>query len=133
MRERPGIVLVPEWHVEESARSRHFDIRSDDRLPTADRGPHRFSEHRVDAGTAMLHFAANADDSTLAVGDGGSVEQLHQFWHESLAEHRTGLKQRSQIFDEFASERVPNNRHSHGPRSWPCSLNAKLGENGLTS
>jgi hypothetical protein len=56
---------VPEWHVEQSARSGHLDIRSDDRLSAADRRPHGFAEHRVNARTAMLHFASNPDDRTL--------------------------------------------------------------------
>src|SRR5690242_17467813 len=101
MRERPGIVLMPERYVENCTRTRHLDIRSDHRLSAAYRGPHRFAEHRMDAGTAMLHFARNADDRTLAIGDRGSVEQLHQFWHESLTQHRTGLEQRSQILGEL--------------------------------
>jgi len=56
---------VPERHVESSARSSHLHIRSDHRLPTTDRRPHRFSEHRVDAGTAVLHFARNTNDAPL--------------------------------------------------------------------
>ena len=36
MRERPGIVLMPERHIENRARSGHFDIRSNDRFPAAD-------------------------------------------------------------------------------------------------
>jgi len=40
----------------------------------------------------MLHFARNTDDRILAIGDRRSVEQLHQLWHEALAEHRPGLK-----------------------------------------
>ena len=80
---------MPEWHVEQSARSGHLDIRSDDRLPAADRGAHRFPEHRVDAGTAVLHFASDANYSTFAAGNCGSVERLHQIWRETLSEHRT--------------------------------------------
>ena len=34
-------------------------------------------------------------------------DQLYQFWHQAQAEHRSGLKQRPQIFDELAGERVP--------------------------
>ena len=83
---------MPKRHIEHSARSRHFHIRSDDRLSTTNRGSHRFPEHRVDTGTAVLHFARNTDDRSLAIRDCGSVEQLHQFWHELLPEHRTGLE-----------------------------------------
>src|SRR6266436_9509677 len=119
MRERPGIVLVPERHVEQSTRCGHLDIRPDHRLAAADCGPHRFAEHWMDAGTAVLHFVSNPDDCTFAVRDCGSAEQLHQLWHQALPEHRTGLEERSQIFDELTGERVPNDRHSNGPRSWP--------------
>ena len=64
---------MPERHVENSARSGDFDIRSDHRLSAADRSPHRFAEHGVDTGTAMLHFACDADSSAFAIGDRGSV------------------------------------------------------------
>jgi hypothetical protein len=74
----------------------------------------------MNARTTMLHFASDTDHSAFAIRDRGSVEQFHQLGHEPLAKHSTGLKQRSQILDKFASERVPNDRHSHGPRSWPC-------------
>src|ERR1700751_5361603 len=84
MGECPGIVLVPERHIEQSARSSHLDIRSDHRLPTTDRRPHRFAELRVDAGTAMLHFTRDAHDRAFAVGDRGSVEQFYQLWHQSF-------------------------------------------------
>ena len=57
------------------------DIRADHRLSAADRRPHRFAEHRVDAGTAVLHFARNTDDRALAIRDPRSIEQFHQVWH----------------------------------------------------
>ena len=80
---------MPERHVEQSARRGHLDVRSDHRLPSADRGSHRFPKHRVDAGTAVLHFASDANYSTFAAGNCGSVERLHQTWHETLSEDRT--------------------------------------------
>ena len=52
---------MPERYIEQSARSSHLDVRSDDRLSAADRRPHRLPEHWVDTGTAMLHFACNAN------------------------------------------------------------------------
>ena len=70
------------------------------------------------AGTAMLHFASDAHNRAFAVGDCGSVEQLHQLGHEALPEHRTGLEQRSQILDELTGERVSDHGHAHGPCSW---------------
>src|SRR5215469_753648 len=132
MREGPGIILVPERYIENSARSRNLDIRSDHRLPATDRRPHRFAEHRVDAGTAMLHFASDTNDSAFAIRDGGSVEQLHQLWHQALPEHSTGLEQRSQILDELTGEWVANNRHSDSPRNWPTCLNAEFREHRFT-
>jgi hypothetical protein len=57
-------------------------------------------------GTAVLHFASDTDDRALAVGDCGSVEHLHQLWHQALAEHRPGLEQRSQILDELTGLRI---------------------------
>ena len=61
----PGIVLVPERHAEDSARSGHLHIRSDYRPSAADRGPHRFFEHRVKARAAMLISASDTDDRAL--------------------------------------------------------------------
>lgn len=52
---------MPERHVEQSARSGHLHIRSDHRFSAADRRPHRFPEHWVDARTSMLHFATHWD------------------------------------------------------------------------
>jgi hypothetical protein len=60
----------------------------------------------MDAGTAMLHFASHADNSAFSIRNDRSVEQSHQFWHEPLTQHRTGLEQRSQIFDELTGEWV---------------------------
>src|ERR1700745_545875 len=74
----------------------------------------------------MLHLASDTNDSAFAIRDGGSVKQLHQFWHQALAEHRTGLKQRPQILDELTGERVPNDSHSHSPRNWPCCFDAEF-------
>jgi hypothetical protein len=48
---------VPEQYAENSASSGHLDIRADHRVPATDCGPHRPSEHRMDAGPAALHFA----------------------------------------------------------------------------
>jgi hypothetical protein len=124
--------LCPSGTFEQSTRRRHLYIRSDHRLSTADRRPHRLPEHRVNAGTAMLHFARNADDRTFAIGDSGSVEQLHQLWHEPLAKHCTGLGKRSQILDKLTGERVADHRHSHSPRDWPIYLNAEFREHGFT-
>ena len=42
-----------------SIHSSDLDIRADHRLSASDRRPHRFAEHRVDAGTAVLHLARN--------------------------------------------------------------------------
>src|SRR5260370_33645023 len=132
MREGPGIVLVPERHVEEGARSGPLHIRSDHRLPTTDRRPHRFAERRMHARTAMLHFARDAHNRAFAIGDCGSAEQLDQLWHQALPEHRTGLEQRPQIFDELTSERIADYRHSHGPRDWPICLEAEFREHRFT-
>ena len=66
----------------------------------------------MDARTAVLHFTSDTDDRTLAVSDCGAIEQLDQLWHQTLAEHRTGLEQRSQILDELTGERVPNDPYS---------------------
>jgi hypothetical protein len=57
----------------------------------------------MDAGTAVLHFASDTNDRAFAVGNCGSVEQLHQLWHQALPEHRTRLEQRSQILDELTT------------------------------
>jgi hypothetical protein len=46
----------------------------------------------MDARTAVLHFTSDTDDRTLAVSDCGAIEQLDQLWHQTLAEHRTGLE-----------------------------------------
>src|SRR5207248_3336227 len=132
MRERPGIVLVPQMHVEQSTRSRHLGVRPDYRLSAADRSPHRFAEHRMNARTAMLHFASNANDRAFAIRDCGSVEQLHQLGHQALPEHRTGLEQRFQILDKLTGERVGDHRHSHSPRDWPICFDAEFREDGFT-
>jgi hypothetical protein len=58
---------MTERNVERSASSGHLDIRSDHPLSAADRRPHRFPEHWMDAGAAVLHFASDTDDRALAV------------------------------------------------------------------
>ena len=64
---------MPERHIENRASSGHLDVRSDDRLATTDRGPHRFAKHRVDASTrpmAKTNFVvtpgAGAEDRRLS-------------------------------------------------------------------
>ena len=69
---------MPERPVEQSTRNGHLDIRSDYRLSAADCRPHGFPEHRMYARTAVLHFARNTNDRTLAIRDCGSVEQLEE-------------------------------------------------------
>ena len=56
---------MTERYVEHSATSGHLDIRPYYRFSAADRCPHRFAKHRVNARTAMLHLASNPDDRTL--------------------------------------------------------------------
>ena len=87
----------------------------------------------MDTGTAMLHFACNPDDRTFAIGDSGSAEQLHQLWHQALPEHRPGLEQRSQIFDELTGVRIANDRHSYSPRDRSVRLDAEFREYGFAS
>jgi hypothetical protein len=123
---------VAEGHVEQSTRRGHLDVRSDDRLAATDRRPHGFPEHGVDASTAVLHFASDAHDRAFAIRDCGSVEQLHQLWHETLPEHRTGLEQRSQILDKLTGERVADHRHTYSPRGWPICLDAEFREHDFT-
>jgi len=55
-------------------------VRRDHSLAAADRGPHRLAEHRAHASAAVLHFAVDPDDCTLAVGDGRrrTFEQLDE-------------------------------------------------------
>jgi hypothetical protein len=71
---------VHERHVEARANRGDLHVRRDHCLAAADRGPHRLAEHRVHASAAVLHFAVDPDDCTLAVGDGRSrtVEQLDE-------------------------------------------------------
>ena len=83
------IVLVPERHIERSAGRGDFYIGRDDRLATADRRTHRSSQHRMDAGAAMLHFAIDADQRSLAIGNRRPIEQFDQLRHDVLAEFGT--------------------------------------------
>ena len=63
---------MSEWNVEHNARSNHFDIRSDDRLPAANRCPHRFPEHRmVQRSPDFFDIDFECDDSV-----GELVEQI---------------------------------------------------------
>jgi Asp-tRNA(Asn)/Glu-tRNA(Gln) amidotransferase A subunit family amidase len=52
---------APERHVEQSTRCGHPDIRPYHRFSAADRCPHRFAKHWMDAGTAVLHFPSGTD------------------------------------------------------------------------
>src|SRR5438876_931538 len=87
----------------------------------------------MNASTAMLHFASDANDRTFAVGNCRSIEQLHQLWHQPLSEHRPRLKRRSQILDELPGERVVNNRHPDSARDWPICLDAEFREHSFAS
>jgi len=80
----------------------------------------------MDAGTTVLHFASDTDDSAFAIGDCGSIKQFHQVRHQALAEHCTSFEQRSQILDVLTGEGIADHGHAHGPRGWPICLDAKL-------
>ena len=67
---------MAERHVEARAGRGDLHIRRDHCLTTADRGTHRLAKHWMDAGTAALHLAVDADDCTLAVGDGAPSSSL---------------------------------------------------------
>jgi hypothetical protein len=70
-----------------------------------------YAEHRVDAGTAVLHLAVYAYDCAFAVRDSRPVEQLDELGHDPLAEHRPGFEERPEIADEAAREGIDD----HGP------------------
>ena len=76
---------MAERHIEDGTGRSDLDIRGDHRLPAADRGPHRLTQHRVNACPAMFHLAVDADECALAVGDRWSVEQLDEIRHEPFA------------------------------------------------
>ena len=95
---------MAERHVEARAGRGDLHIRRDHCLTTADRGTHRLAEHWVHARPAVLHVAVDTDESALAVGDGRPIEQLDEVGHETLAEHRSGFEQRSEIIDEASGE-----------------------------
>jgi len=67
--------LCPSSTSSKAPRSGHLDVRSDYRLAAADCRPHRFSEHRVDARTAVLHLPCDTNDRAFAIGDYGSVNR----------------------------------------------------------
>ena len=112
VREGPGIVLVPERHIEARTGRGDLHVRRDYRLAAADHGPHRLAERRVDASTAMLHLTVDAYDRALAVRDGWPVQQLDELGHQPLAEHRPRLEQWSQIIDEPSSEGIDDHCHA---------------------
>jgi hypothetical protein len=83
------------------------------------------------AGTAVLHLAVDADDCTLSMGDGRPVEQLHEFRHEPLAEHRSRFEQRSEIIDDASGEWIGDYGHPDRTHYWTRRCNSKLREDCL--
>src|SRR5262249_23957622 len=126
MGERPGVVLMAERYIEDGTGRRYLDIRGDNRLPAADRGPHRLSEHGVNASAAMLHLAVDADERALAVGDGRPAEQLDQIRHQPFAKHRPCLEERTQILDEVPGEGIGDHRHPDRAHDRSWRFNSKL-------
>jgi hypothetical protein len=117
---------VAERHIEAHAGCGDFHNRGDHGLATAERCPHRLAQHRLAAGTAMLHFAVDADDRALAIGDGWCVEQLGELRHEPFTDHRSCFEQGPQIIDELSGERVADHGDADRAHHRPRRCNAEL-------
>jgi hypothetical protein len=76
-------------------RRRDFDIRRNDCLAAADRGAHRPSDHRVNAGATMLHLAIDAHQRALAIGNRRPIQQFDELGHNPLPQRGARFEQLS--------------------------------------
>src|SRR6202022_4049435 len=122
---------MPERHIEAGARRSDLDVGGYHGLAAAYRGPHRLSQHPVDARAAARHPALEADQSAPAVRACRPIEQFDELRHQSLTEHRSCFEQRLKIIDEPSGEGVANHGHADRTHDGSRRGDAEFRENQL--
>src|ERR1700730_5137783 len=121
MVEGPMIIFVAQWHVEAGSTSDNLHVGRNDGFPTAHGSPHWLTQHRVNAGAAVLELTVDTNDRALAIRHRTLRQEANEVGQQLLAYRPTRLEQLGQVLNVPPCKRIAYDRHRHGANDWTIS------------